>query len=366
MPTYSKLVIPGGRRRTNRFIRLLRAISRDTSALLNEFKVPLMLFVLVTVGGGFLYGELHVLAGKPRVPYIELPYIMVALMVLEQPLDLPLEPQLLIFWYVMPPLAVFILGRGASDFIRLFFDRSGRRNAWEEAVAYTYRNHIIVLGVGHVGLGVVRTLVDMGFEVVAIDNVVTQELDEELSRLSVPIIVGDGRTEAVLEKARITYADAFMACTSIDYVNLEAIMRARDMNPDARIVARMFDSRSADQLKRFMGVKAVMSSAQLAAPVFAGAAVGIEITQSLTVKGQEYSMVRLTVAGGSFMDGATIDTLQRSQEMDIVLHERDGAIDVHPDSQIVVSAGDTLVVFAHHPKITDVVARNRPNNHHRH
>jgi Trk K+ transport system NAD-binding subunit len=231
-------------------------------------------------------------------------------------------------------------------------------------VAYTYRNHIIVLGVGHVGLGVVRTLVDMGFEVVAIDTKVTPELDQELARLNVPIIVGDGRTEAVLEKARIKHADAFMACTSIDYVNLEAIMRARDMNPDARIVARMFDSRSANQLKRFMGVQAVMSSAQLAAPVFAGAAVGIEITQSLMVKGEEYSMVRLTVAVGSFMDGATIDTLQRTQGMDIVLHERDGNIDVHPSSKIEVSAGDTLVVFASHRKITDVVARNRPNNKH--
>lgn len=364
MPTYSKLVFPSGRRPRNRFVRLIRALWRDSSALLNEFKSPLLLFILVTVGGGLLYGELHFAAGKGRLPYIELPYYMVSLMVLEQPIDLPHEPQLLVFWYLMPPLAVFILGRGASDFVRLFFNRSERRDAWEEAVAYTYRNHIVVLGVGHVGLGVVRTLVDMGFEVVAIDTKVTPELDQELARLNVPIIVGDGRTEGVLEKARIKHADAFMACTSIDYVNLEAIMRARDMNPDARIVARMFDSRSANQLKRFMGVQAVMSSAQLAAPVFAGAAVGIEITQSLTVKGEEYSMVRLTVAVGSFMDGVTIDTLQRSQKMDIVLHGRDGNVDVHPDSQIEIKAGDTLVIFANHRKITDVVARNRPNNKH--
>lgn len=361
MPTYSKLVLPAGRRPTNRLLRLLRALWRDTTALLTEFRASLLLFVIVTVGGGFLYGELHVLAGKPRLDFYQLPLLMVELMVLETPIEMPAEPYLLIFWYALPPIAVFILGRGAADFVRLFFDRTGRRDAWEEAVASTYRNHVVVLGLGHVGLGVVRTLVDMGFEVVGVDIEIPPELDAELHALGVPAIVGDGRNEAIMHKAGLAHADAFLACTSIDYVNVEAIMRARDMNPDIRIVARMFDNRSATQLKRFMGVQAAMSSAQLSAPVFAGAAVGIEITQTITVGGEEYSMVRLTVEAGSFMDGRTIRELQHSQNIDIVLHGRGESIDIHPDSGIVVQAGDTLVLFAHHRKITDVVARNRPN-----
>lgn len=360
MPTYSKLVLPSGKRRTNRFMRLIRAVWRDTSALLREFRTPLLLFIIVTVGGGWLYGELWVIAGNERMAFYQLPIMMVELMVLEIPTEMPREPYLIIFWYLLPPIAVFIIGRGAADFFRLFFNRNERRDAWEEAVASTYRNHVIVLGLGHVGLNVARTLVDMGFEVVGVDTKVSLDLDNTLNAMGVPVIVGDGRSETILEKAGIHHADAFMACTSIDYVNLEAIMMARDMNPDVRIVARMFDGRSASQLKRFMGVKAVMSSAQLAAPVFAGAAVGIEITQTLKVGDEEYSMVRLTVEPGSFLDGCTIDELQRSQNIDIVLHERSGAIDVHPDNTITVESGDTLVIFAHHRKITDIVARNQP------
>ena len=60
-------------------------------------------------------------------------------------------------------------------------------------------------------------------------------------------------------------------------------MRARDMNHDMRIVARMYDPQFSKQLNRFMGVQATLSSSDLSAPAFAGAAVGIEITQTLNV-----------------------------------------------------------------------------------
>lgn len=358
---YAKLVMPRDKHPVGRRLRALRASWRDTSALFREFRTPILLFIVVTVGGGYIYGELHVMAGHERIPFIDLPYIMTALMILESPIDVPSEPYLILFWYLLPPIAVYIFGRGAADFVRLFFNRNERRDAWEEAVASTYRNHIIVLGIGHVGQGVAETLTEMGFEVIAVDHKTTPELSERFSELGIPLIVGDGRTSNTLEKAGLAHAEAFVACTSNDFVNLEAIMRARDMNPSIRIVARMWDDQFANQLKNFMGVSAVISSSRLAAPIFAGSAVGIEITQTLTVHGKEYSMIRLTVARGSFMDGQSIDYLQTSQNMDIVLHGTNGDVDVHPRGDVVVQAGDTLVIFADHGKILEIVTRNRPS-----
>jgi Trk K+ transport system NAD-binding subunit len=43
----------------------------------------------------------------------------------------------------------------------------------------------------------------------------------------------------------------------------------------------------------------------------------------------------------------------------VVLHERGGAVDVHPPHDLTVRAGDTLVIFARHAQITDIVARKR-------
>jgi voltage-gated potassium channel len=355
---HSELVLPHGKRRA-RLSRIARATWRDSVALWNEFRRPILILLVALFGGGWLYGELHVLAGYERIPYTDLPFIMMALMVLETPIELPREPYLIIFWYLMPPLFVYIIGRGAIDFVRLFFVRTERRDAWEEAVASTYRNHIIVMGIGHVGLRVARNLVSMGFDVIGLERDLSPEHDAEMSRLGVPVLIGDGRSSDLLEKAHLRDAQALVVCTANDHTNLETIMRARDMNPKIRIVARMWDDQFANQLKRFFGVEAVMSASELSAPSFAGAAVGVEITQTLHIDGHDFSMIRLTVEPGSFLVNQTIGQLQDEHIMDIVLHRSGSTIDVKPAGDIVVRSGDMLVIFARHDKIIDIVTRNQ-------
>lgn len=354
----SQLVAPRLPRRRWRF---LRAAWRDTNALVREFRHPLIVFLIACFGGGALYGWLHndVAGVVPAIPVLNLPYTMVSLMILETPEEVPAEPYLIAFWYLMPAVALYVVGRGVADFARLFFDRSERRAAWEVALASTYRNHVIVLGIGHVGMRIVRTLVGMGFEVVGVEQKIRADAELELEQLGVPIINADGRLPTSLEAAGLRYAQSLVICTSNDQTNLEVTMRARDLNPDVRIVVRMWDNQFATQLQRFMGVHAVLSASDLAAPAFAGAAVGVEITQSMRVGDVDYSMIRLRVEPGSFLDGQTVGDLQASHNMDIVLHLGNGISEVHPASDILVRSGDTLVIFAHYNRIIDIVARNR-------
>lgn len=355
-PTYTQLVTV--RQPFQRRWRWLRAIWRDTRALLHQFRLPILAFLLVTVVGGLIYGELYRLARGVEIALIDRPYIMLQLMILETPEDAPAEWYLILFWYVLPVLFVIIVGRGAADFVRLFFNRDERRDAWREALASTYRNHVIVFGAGHVGLRVIRALVEMGVEVVVIDNDPDEGVEEVLIGSKTPLITGDGRVPGTLEKAGLPYADSFVCCTGNDHTNLEAIMRARDMNPDIRIVARVWDDQFARQIERFMHVQTVLSSSELSAPAFAGAALGIDITQTLKVHGVDYSMIRLDVKAGSFMDGQSVRTLQHSNDMDIVLYSRDDTVEVQPPGDIVIRAGDTVVIFARHDRILDVVKRN--------
>ncbi len=354
------ITTPQSQRRIRNFFRKIRAIWHDTSALMQEFRLSILGFILVTVLGGFIYGELYLLAYDERIPLIDRPYIMLQLMVLETPHDIPAEWFLMLFWYLLPPTFVLLAGLGAADFVRLFFFRDQRSNAWREAVASTYRDHIIVLGAGHVGTRVVRELAHMGFDIVVLDNDPDPGVEETLQALDVPLIVDDGRNSLVLEKAGLRYADAFLACTGNDHVNLEAVMKVRDMNPHVRIVSRMWDDQYSTHLHQFLNVETVLSSSDLAAPVFAGATVGVEITQTLQIHGQDYSMIRITVEAGSFLDGKEIGTLQAENGMDIVLHSHDSSnVHVQPDRNVVVRAGDTLVIFARHDRILSVVNRNR-------
>lgn len=359
MPT-SRLVIPQSSwQRLGHPWRLARASARNARVIWREFRTPIVVFLVAVFAGGWLYGELLVRAGHERLPYLDLPYSMVALMFFASPDELPTEPELIAFWYLMPVVAAFVAGRGVFDFVRLFFSPDEHRKSWEEAVASTYRHHVIVLGIGHLGTRVIRALVNMGVEVVAIDFKADPDKVAELRALKVPLIAADGRLASTLESAAIRHAQALIVCTSHDHMNLEVTMRARDLNPSLRIVVRMWEDQFAEQISRFMNVEAVLSATNLAAPSFAGYALGIEITQTLEVNGIDYSMVRLEVAPGSFLDGVSIGTLQTEHEMDIVLHSHDGSVDVHPAGDTVAQAGDTLVIFARHDKIMDVAARNQ-------
>lgn len=345
----------------------LRIVWRDTLALWLEFRIPIALFLFVVVVGGFVYGELHSFAFREAInageehaiPLIDRPYYMMQLMILETPGEAPPQWYLVIFWYLLPVLFIFIAAFGAADFVHLFFNRSERQDAWREAVASTYRHHIIVFGAGHVGMRVIVELEQMGFEIVAIDASPDPGVEELLAKLRVPLLMADGRLVATLEKAGLRHAESFVACTGNDHVNLEAIMKARDMNPDVRIVARVWDDQFARQIERFMNVQTVLSSSNLAAPAFAAAALGIEITQTLNINGIDYSMVRLKVEPDSFMEGKTIGGLQQSEDMDIVLHSFDDQVDVQPSRDLAVNAGDTLVIFARHTQILSIVARNQ-------
>ncbi len=136
-------------------------------------------------------------------------------------------------------------------------------------------------------------------------------------------------------------------------------MRARGMRHDLRIIVRQWDNQFADQLKQFLGIEAVFSVSDIAAPVFAGAAAGVEIAPSLRVASEDYSMVRIVIEPRTFLDGHPIGELQKQYQMDIVLHERSGRVNVQPAHEVVVSAGDTLVIFARHAQILELSTQAR-------
>ena len=357
MTFYSKLATRQPRIRWRRYV---RALWRDARALCHEFRGPILIFLITVIVGGYVYGELYHHARGVAIALIDRPYIMMELMITQPPGDVPPEWYLVLFWYFLPVVFVFIVGLGAADFVHLVFSPDERRDSWREAVASTYRNHIIVLGAGHVGSRVIRALIEMGQEVVAMDKSPDPGVEEVLQELKVPLIIGDGRVSSTLEKAGLREARSLVICTGNDHINLEVIMQARDMNPALRIIVRVWDDRYANQIARFMNVQAVISSSDLAAPAFAGAALGIEITQIMRVGDEEYSTTHLTVEPGSFLDGETVGQLQREEDIDIVLHSRGSQSDVQPKHDVVVQAGDTLVIFARHKTILKIVTRNRP------
>lgn len=325
------------------------------------------MFVLTTLGAGALYELMqraYVIPAEAYVPAIDLPYHMAQMMTLQAappPVGMPVL--MVMFWYVMPFFGLFVLGQIVT-FIQLFFDRSGRAAAWEEAVASTMKDHTIVIGLGHVGLGVVRSLIDLQTPVVAVNRGFDPATSQILREMMVTMIDGDARLADTLARANLDTAEALVVTTSDDAVNFEIIMRARDLNPRVRIVARTWDSQYAKQLREFLGVERIVSSAEVSAPIFAGAAVGADITQTIHVKNRAYVLARLTVTAGAHFEGRTVGSIQDRYDVDIVLLVREGDIeaDVHPPSDMIVRAGDSITVFLAFNALAELLTKNRPPN----
>jgi voltage-gated potassium channel Kch len=110
--------------------------------------------------------------------------------------------------------------------------------------------HILICGLGRLGFNVVR-LLKGHVPLIAIDH------DEHLlyaddpvlvSEPVVPVLKGDMTVKWVLQDAGIERASAVLVLSSNDTANLETAMLAHELNPSARIVMRINNSRIARRL----------------------------------------------------------------------------------------------------------------------
>lgn len=133
------------------------------------------------------------------------------------------------------------------------------------------RDQVVVCGLGHLGLRTVEELLLRDEAVTAIADSADHELDAE--RLpTVRVIVGDCRRERILRQAGIESAVAIVLTGDDDLGNLQGALAAHDLNPDIRIVIRMFDGELGARIQALLGDAVTLSSSALAAPGFVAAA----------------------------------------------------------------------------------------------
>ncbi len=340
--------------------RELLAELREVRVLLRQFQTALLAFLFIIAGGAALYNLLTALAGEEPLPFVGTIFFMLQLMVLQAgveqfPGDLAREA----FFFLMPVLGLSAVVSGVVSFGTALFNRSSRRDEWEVSLASTYTNHVIVCGVGHLGVRVIRELVALGFDVVAIESN-PDALGIEMARaLRVPVLVKDATQSETLLEAGVERADTLLVCTNNDMANIATTLRARELNKTIRIVVRMFDDTLASQMRSLLQVEAVYSASMLAAPFFAGAATRTEVAQSFVVGDQEFSMARLEVCPGSPLAGRTITEIETDLTLDVVLHITQDSASVHPDTGTIVQPGDQLVIFARFEMLRDIAMRNR-------
>lgn len=133
------------------------------------------------------------------------------------------------------------------------------------------KSRIIVCGLGRTGYQVFRLLKQQGASVVAINDRVLSNREFDPTD---EIIVGDLWTATPLLEAGIQEAHTLVLTAGDDALNLAILTHARVLNPNVRIVNRLFNESLGDRLDQTLPDHFSMSVAALSAPVFAFAALG--------------------------------------------------------------------------------------------
>jgi Trk K+ transport system NAD-binding subunit len=189
------------------------------------------------------------------------------------------------------------------------------------------RGHVVVVGLGNTGYRLVDQLDQQGVECAAAELSERSRFVRLARQRGIPVLGGDGRLSDSLHALSIEKARAVCAVTNYDLVNLEVVLAARELNPQARLVARLFDSSLASRAQRQLGIHACYSVSALAAPAFVAAALGEDVIGTLEHEGDLWLLAQLTVELGSRLDGVSLGELESADAVH-VLAVRDGERDL--------------------------------------
>ena len=135
-------------------------------------------------------------------------------------------------------------------------------------------DHIVVVGLGQVGLRLALLLRRCGISVVAIDDRDDGENVGHAKELGLPVIIGRGADPSLLKRLSLEHAIALVAVTADDLENIAVTIAARAQAPDLRLVLRAGSSATAGETRSLERLGHVRDVHRIGAVYLAGLALG--------------------------------------------------------------------------------------------
>lgn len=278
--------------------------------------------------------------------FLGIVYDTLCMVFFQTPIPFVDDWRLIPIFFGLPLVGMLVIAEGVVHLGHLLLQRQTYSREWQQMVAATFDNHIIVGGLGNVGIRVVQQLRRYGESVVCIEQNENASFLPELEKLDVPVLIGDVRNSKILDNAGVSKAKAFLAVTDNDLANLESALTAREASPAIRIVLRIFDQRLAQKVEKSLGVNCAFSASALAAPVFAQAALSSNILASFEFAGTVINAFQLTIDAETGLSGMQIDQVRDRFEVTVLMHQRNGTLDWNPPPSTVLTIGDRILIIA--------------------
>lgn len=330
----------------------LRYLQRPTRQLL-PILVALVVYLLLA---GFAFTRLY----EEPLDLLRATYLVYTMLFGEQIAPAPEHWFLELICFATPLLGLIVILDAFVRFSYHVLRRDELSREWAQAVASTMKDHVILFGLGKVGVRILQQLLRLE------EAVIVLEKDPGCTNLSyarkhgVPVRLGHGREDGILEELNIAAAKSLICVTDDDLANIELALDARKARPDIRIVLRMFDQELAEKIGQSFGLSVAFSTAELSAPLFATASADPSIVNAFYVDGKLLVVANLTIAPGSPLATQSIRALARELPLFILNHTRGEAHTLYPGGDLVLAGGDQITLQTEPQTLKRVHERNRP------
>ena len=226
--------------------------------------------------------------------------------------------------------------------------------------------HVLVIGLGSVGIQVAGRLAAAGSDVVVVEKHDSNRHLGQARALGVPVVIADATLPETLESVSLASASAVAVLTSDDLANLETGLAVRDqLGPrwdSTPVVLRMFDSQLARSVRRNFGFSYVRSTAALAAPWFVGVALGLDVLNTFYVGDEPLLVARMTVTAGGGLHGLAMrDLAARTRVLAISRAADQGYLEHPPRRNTRLRPGDQAYLIGPYEELLAVLRRDRPS-----
>jgi Trk K+ transport system NAD-binding subunit len=223
--------------------------------------------------------------------------------------------------------------------------------------------HVVIIGLGSVGVRVAHQLIAAGGEVVIVESDESNRYLAQMRAAKVPVVIADATLPDTLQIVNLREAAAVAVLTSDDLVNLETGLAVRDqLGPHQEgvpVVLRLFDEQLAATIGRSFSIGTVRSTAALAAPWFVGAALGLDVLGTFYIEQTTMLIGGLTVAPGGGLDGLAMGELSaRTRVVAIGRAAQEGQLEHPPRRGTRFQAGDRAYLVGPYEELLQVLRRD--------
>ncbi len=222
--------------------------------------------------------------------------------------------------------------------------------------------HVVIVGLGSVGIRVVEGLVARGKEVVVVERDEDNRHLVQARALGAAVVIADATLRTTLDLVNLHAAIALAALTSDDLTNIETGLAVREYLGASwervPVVLRVFDRPLAQTVEAGFGFRHVLSASVLAAPWFVGGALGLDVLDTFYVERTPFLLARLTVTEGSGLDGLAMQELSARTRV-VALHRAGRELEHPPRRGTRFAGGDVAYLVGPYEELLAVLQREQ-------